>query len=118
MNLDDHSIYVFVRQDLPLSQQLVQSNHAMFMMASTLPPSEGIPSVLLIGMPDQKALDRVVTKLTARNILHVKYVEPDFENALGFTAISTVPLDHTQKQELCNYRLWKHSPEMVAAVNS
>lgn len=109
MNLDDHSIYIFIRQDLPLAQQLVQSNHAMFMMASMLPLSEGIPSVLLIGMPDVQALNRVTIKLTAKNIPHVVYIEPDFANELGFTAIATRPLDCTQKEELRNYRLWKHS---------
>lgn len=109
MNVDQHSVYVFVRQDLPLAQQLVQSNHAMFMMASTLSDVEGIPSVLLIGMPDVAALNRVVTKLTARNIPHVAYVEPDFANELGFTAISTAPLNCVQKLALINFRLWKHS---------
>lgn len=102
----DTYVYVFVRQDLPLSQQLVQSNHAVFSLA-TLTRQESVPNIIAIGVPDKPALERVLAKLKANQIPHYAWHEPDYD--YGFTSIATVPLTVEQKQVLENYRLWKHS---------
>ena len=58
-----HYFYVFVRQDLSLAQQIVQSNHATFEMAKSLDPSYNqIPFLVVIGVPDKTALFRVINK--------------------------------------------------------
>ena len=49
-NLDDCSIYIFVRQDIPLAQQLVQSMHALLMMAWPPMPSCTMASSALVGL--------------------------------------------------------------------
>ena len=49
-NLDDCSIYIFVRQDIPLAQQLVQSMHALLMMAWPPMPSCTMASTALVGL--------------------------------------------------------------------
>lgn len=133
MNLDDCSVYLFVRQDIPLAQQLVQSNHALLMMAWPELPvctiamdsgaassifasstnvvtlgDHGHPNIILIGVPDVKALERVKAKLERLQIVHYAWREPD-EPGLGFTAIATAPLDKPQRNQLHSYRLWKYS---------
>jgi hypothetical protein len=68
-------------------------------------PAEGIPNIVVIGVPDLKALERVLAKLKLNQIQHFAWTEPDYD--LGMTAIATVPLDEKRKQCLMNYRLLK-----------
>lgn len=114
--IDDRFVYVFVRQDMALADQIVQAMHAVYAIVSARRES-GEPNIVLIGVPDAKALDRVKQKLE-RSTPHVAWVEPDL--GLGFTAIATSPLDTQQKQVLSNYRLWKHSParELAPSVGT
>lgn len=95
---------MFIRQDLPLAQQLVQSNHATFKLASGLQPEGGIPNIVVIGVPDVRALSRVLAKLKQHQIVHAPFYEPDFD--YGFTAIATAPLNEVSRQVLSNYRLY------------
>lgn len=74
-------------------------------MASILAPIEGIPNIVLIGVPDQAALQRVLTKLAANQIPHYAWSEPDYD--FGLTAIATQPLYDADRKILQNYRLWK-----------
>jgi hypothetical protein len=96
-------VYVFVRTDLPIQHQIVQSNHAVYHMAS-LTYQDGTPNIVLIGMPDKAALQRVLTKLKSNNILHYSWTEPDYD--LGLTAVATGPLYGEQREALRNYRLY------------
>lgn len=95
--------YLFIRQDLPVAQQIVQSGHAIEGVVS-LYPQEGIPNLVAIGVPDVAALNRVLTKLKANQIEHFPWVEPDGD--LGFTAIATIALNSERKKMLANYRLY------------
>lgn len=105
MSLTDKTVYVFVRQDLPLADQLTQSNHATMDMARRLTPEPGYPRLITIGMPDVKALGRALAKLDANSIPHFAYADMDHPE-WGITAVTTFPLDETQCQALKNYRLW------------
>jgi hypothetical protein len=104
----------FVRQDIPLSQQLVQAGHAIFAMCSLSPHGEGSPNIIVIGMPDLNGLLRVAQKLKREQIPHHDWHEPDGD--LGFTAIATFPLHVREREPLANYRLWRYSPPTDASV--
>lgn len=95
---------MFVRQDISLADQIVQSNHAVLTISSSSYIFSGIPNIILIGLPDQSALHRAQKKLALNAIPHCAWTEPD--NDLGFTAIATVPIDYEKKKVLANYRLW------------
>lgn len=110
--IDDRFVYVFVRQDMALADQIVQAMHAVYGMVSVR-GEWGEPNIVLIGVPDAKALRRVEAKLQDSEFAHYKWTEPDLN--IGFTAIATSPLDMQQKQVLSNYRLWRHSPERELA---
>jgi hypothetical protein len=62
------------------------------------------PSIVLVGVPSQKALQRVIDKLALNRIEFVVFNEPD--NDLGLTAVATVPLNEEQRAALQNYKLW------------
>jgi hypothetical protein len=108
MTLDSYTVYVFVRQDISLAMQLVQSNHAIFVMAAQMPRAEGIPNVIVIGVPHVAALKRVLHKLEAAAIPAESFTDPDLP--VGITAVCTYPLAADDKVPLANYRLWQHSP--------
>jgi hypothetical protein len=110
--LDECTIYVFVRQDIPLAQQLVQASHAAFHMGLELPNEAGIPFMCVIGMPNLSAMNRVLAKLDSYSIRHHAFTDVDVEE--GFTAIATIPLNAEQKIPLANYRLWRYSPSASA----
>lgn len=110
MMIDDRFVYVFIRQDIALADQLVQAMHAVFNMVACR-REYGEPNIVLIGIPNEKSLNRVLLKLQQCQLPHFAWREPDL--AIGFTAIATSPLDSQQKQSLCNYRLWRHSPGAV-----
>lgn len=66
-----------------------------------------MPNIVTIGVPDVAALKRVRDKLVQNQIPHFAWTEPDFD--LGFTSITTIPLDFEQKQVLKNYRVYSSS---------
>lgn len=101
--MDERYLYLFVRQDLPIAQQIVQANHATFAIA--IHYGFGIPNIILIGVPDLAALHRVERKLKGCAIPHFCWSEPDYD--FGFTAIATAPLRAEERGPLLNYRLWK-----------
>lgn len=78
-------------------------------MASALPQStdDVPPSIVLIGVPDKDALDRVIQKLKNNRIDFSAFHEPDYD--LGLTAVATVPVTEEQRAILHNYRLWDES---------
>lgn len=96
-----------MRQDIPLAQQIVQSNHATFEVARRLSTSnlDETPSVVVIGVIDKNALFRVVEKLRSNEIGHQVFYEPDFN--MGLSAVATVPLEQEQRRVLSNYKIWK-----------
>lgn len=85
---------------------MVQSNHATLTIASSSYNFEGIPNIVLIGVPDVAALKRAQYKLSDLGIVHYAWHEPDGD--LGFTSIATVPLGREEKEPLKQYRLWRH----------
>ena len=99
---------MFVRQDISLAQQIVQSNHATFEAARNLPPDfpkNEVPFLVLIGVPDKNALFRAIKKLEANSIGYQVFYEPD--DNIGLSAVATAPLSQEQRRCLSNYRVWR-----------
>lgn len=98
---------MFVRTDLPLPQQLVQSNHAayeagiLFGDKSQTEPS----SLIVIAIKNQAKLQKAIDHLRQLNIQLVEFIEPDWE--YGLTAFATQPLTQEQRQVMRKYQLWK-----------
>lgn len=108
----DRYIYIFVRQDLPLQHQIVQSNHATHHMSSFYRSDGDVPNIVLIGLPNIKALERALRKLRDNKIPHYAWVEPD--NDFGLTSICTAPILGVQRDCLKNYRVYSPGAEQSA----
>lgn len=105
---NDRWLFLFIRQDISLPQQITQAGHAIYGLVNSYRPEFDTPNFVTIGVPDLNALKRVQAKLNVNQVPHYAWVEPDFD--LGFTAIATIPLDEEQKKVLSNYRLYPCSP--------
>lgn len=113
--MTESHVYVFVRQDIPLEHQFIQSNHAVLHLALKHTGIVGVPNIVGIGVPNLKSLHKVKAKLEENFITHLCWSEPD--NDLGFTAVATVPLCGKIREVLSNYRLWKHAPQLVRRIS-
>lgn len=115
MNLDDYTIYVFIREDLPLGQDDIQSNHAAWHCGYEFGQlwqedhhPKGIPFLVTIGVKSAPALLKVREKLIASNIRFATMIDSDVDGA-NPTSIATHPLDAEQKQALRKYQVRKYA---------
>lgn len=72
---------------------------------------EGVPNIVLIGLPDQAALKRAMTKLSANHVPHYCWEEPDYD--FGLTAIATAPIQGAKRAALANYRVYAPVAQIV-----
>jgi hypothetical protein len=101
-------MYVAVRRDLSLPQQVVQACHAAIEASWTLWADEidEHPSVIVLGMKNEKALEKFKKYLDDLGYIHYdEFREPDMENQLA--SISTVALPESCKELFKKYQLLK-----------
>jgi hypothetical protein len=111
MRTDDASrtVFVFVRSDLPLADQIVQVGHACLAGASAFAAAPSC-RLVLIGVADRAALRAAVCYCEAREIRTVAFHEPDSVSPgsppMGLTAVCTEPLPDDLRRRLRKFRLW------------
>ena len=82
-------IYVLVRKDISIEQQLVQVGHAAREAALAFPaqPNDPIASVIVCEVPNREALLDASRRLTGYGVEHHVFFEPDF--GMGESALAT-----------------------------
>lgn len=103
-------MYTFIRQDMSLQHQLVQACHSSLEAGSNFKETDKIPFLICLGMKNGDALVDAEQFLIRKGIKYHKFFEPD--NDLGFTSITTEPLDKEQKRYFSSFGLWKYKPEL------
>lgn len=100
-------IYVFIRKDIPLSWQIVQSNHATFELGLKLSRKYAVPpSIVLIQIRDEKELLKAYEKILSHNIHCEMFHEPYQQT--GATSFATEPITQNQRSLFSKYQLWKN----------
>lgn len=120
MNIDERTIYIFVRNELPVEQQIVQANHAVFHMAGVYfrnfgCSAIGIPRVIVLQALSEKSLNKAIGKLRDAGIPNLQFIDPD-NPQFGTSAVATEPLTQENSLPLANYKLWRYSPPSVASA--
>lgn len=105
MNLDKAYVYILVRKDLPRSQQVVQSCHAVFEVARELGKGGDHPSMVVCGVNNEEQLKRALDKLSRLGVKMKGFYEPLFGNEL--TALASEPLSGDKRLIFKNYQLLK-----------
>jgi hypothetical protein len=90
-------VYVLIRTDIPLAQQLVQSNHAALQAGFDFKKPEAISRLIVLSVPSKTALLAAATQLEMCGIGHHLFFEPDFE--IGYSALATQPLYHRKDRD-------------------
>jgi hypothetical protein len=100
-------IYVFIRKDIPLSWQIVQSNHATFELGLKLSRKYAQPpSIVLIQIKDEKELLKAYEKIGSLGIHCEMFHEPYKQT--GATSFATEPIFQNQRSLFSKYQLWKN----------
>ena len=94
-------VYLFVRDDLSIPQQIVQTAHAVDCMRSDT-TSDDVNHMVLIGARGQDELIAIARYLSDCDIKHEMFFEPDIS---AYTAIATQPLRGHMRSALKRYKL-------------
>ncbi len=87
---DKSYVYVLIRTDIPLEQQLVQVGHAALEAGFRFNAPREVASLIVLAVPDRAALLEASARLNDKGIEHELFFEPDFE--MGHSALATRPL--------------------------
>lgn len=105
-------VYVLVRKDLPLHQQLVQASHAAFEAGLRWHSADDeVASLIVLEVPHKAALLRAARKLEAKGVDHHVFFEPDFD--MGESALATRPLVGEARRPLSGYPLWNAGARLL-----
>lgn len=104
--------YVFIRTDLPLCQQLVQSVHAAYEAGIRFQPTPSLTphSTVVCQVASEKELLKVAHRLKSTNIKLYIFKEPDLNYQA--TALCSEPVDHIlYRKVFCKFKLWKEKED-------
>jgi hypothetical protein len=83
--------YVLVRKDISAVQRAVQACHASLHAGFAFDEPEDTPSLVLLQVDDEPALEAAAERLNRYAVAHRLFHEPDF-GPMGFSALATAPL--------------------------
>lgn len=103
-------VYVMVRKDLTLEQQMVQLGHAALEAGYAFDgPRNQTAHLVLLEVPDQPALQAAASRLERHGIEHALFYEPDF--GMGHSALATRPVTERHERQLFRkYPLYRQTP--------
>lgn len=106
-------VYMFVRRDLPLADQMVQVAHVSLEAGQRFCVPCHCPLVLL-EVADEPELQRALRHCRRHDIPTHTFTEPDAteefpHKSMGLTAACTPPLNPAQRKRLRHFMLW-HPP--------
>ncbi len=91
-------VYVLVRTDISVEQQLVQVGHAALEAGFRFNAPRETASLIVLAVPDRPALEEASARLSAKGIEHELFHEPDF--GMGHSALATRPLAQKSERNL------------------
>jgi hypothetical protein len=104
-------VYVLVRTDIPLVDQVVQVGHVCFEAGKRFDQVETPCHLVLLGVPSERHLHAIVSDCAAVGVRSVVFWEPD--DGMGYTAACTEPVTAVQRRLFRRLPLW--SPILPAA---
>lgn len=103
--MNSHYIYVIVRRDIPLADQIVQVGHACFEGGLTFSFLGDSCNLVLAEAQNQEELCRIQAKINSLGIKNVIFWEED--ESMGYTAICTEPIEDKNRGKLRGLAMWR-----------
>jgi hypothetical protein len=79
-------------------QKVVQTAHAAYESARVFPSESDNTYMVMLSVPDEKALDEAVDRINSKGIHGYKFFEPDDD--LGHTVWASQPIQGNQKRKI------------------
>lgn len=97
-------IYLFIRSDLSVPQQIIQTSHAVDQLVRelNLPMKKTVDSMVLFEVHSETELLRVSSYLADKQVHHHTFFEPD---VFEYTAIATEPLSGSRRLIMKDFNL-------------
>lgn len=104
---EKYTLYIFVRKDISLAQQMVQLGHAAAEAGKHFydDAEHGIASLVALAVEDKAGLHRAERILNARGLRTVLFHEPDF--GMGDSALGAEPVTQEQRKLFRQWSLWR-----------
>lgn len=91
-------MYVVVRTDIPMAQQIVQAAHAACTAGEKFGGSDS--NLILLEIKNLKSLKNLSYHLEEKNVEFTMFYEPD--NAMGFSALATRAITGKDRNDMRN----------------
>jgi hypothetical protein len=98
-------VYIFVRQDLPLPQQLVQASHAAHESGLSNSHSGELNSIIIFGTNNKEELESLLDRFHPE-IPCYPFYEP--HKNIGLTAFATEPIPNSKRHFFKEFKLWNN----------
>lgn len=99
-------IYAFIRQDISIAQQIVQTAHSAY--ESGRASNIGFPRLVLIGVRNGSELKKALEKFKDQLDCYPFYeTEQELEEQL--TSFTTRPVTKDERKIFKDYKLWRES---------
>jgi hypothetical protein len=99
-------VYVFVRTDLPIEQQIVQAGHAALEAGHEFDKvSDDVSSLIILRIKSKAKLENAIASIRSKGIRMVEFHEPDWD--YGLTAAASEPIFEDSREAFKRYNLWK-----------
>lgn len=103
-------IYLFIREDLGVAQQIIQTAHAVDDLYKTIQPGDRTNHMVLFAIRNERDLELTSKYLTENEIHHTMFYEPD---VFAHTAIATEPIKGEQRKLFRRFKLKKNDAAFV-----
>lgn len=98
--------YVFLRTDLPISQQAIQAAHAALELGIKYGPSpDGHPSLVFLETKSSAELHEALLTMASRGIQTFQFHEPYQD--WGLTAFACEPIPEHNRRLFKDFQLWR-----------
>lgn len=108
-----HYVYVLVRTDLPISQQVVQAIHSSMIATQSHGRVTEDTRLALLSVKNEEHLLEIEEKCKINNISYEKFWEPD--NMIGWSALTTEPIKRNQGKVFKSLSLWNPENRLMCA---
>lgn len=98
-------MYIFVRRDISLEQQLVQASHAALEAGFSFQKPQNTAFLVLFSVETQEKLLKIADNLEKSGVKSVLFFEPD--DNMGYSALATEPISEEKRRIFRRFRLWK-----------
>ena len=99
-------IYSFVRKDISIAQQIVQTAHSAYESGRGLGKYIPFPRMVLIGIEDGHKLEEALDYCSS-HVQCYPFYESEQGLELMLTSFTTRPVSLEERQSLKQFRLWR-----------